>query len=387
MKSRAPIHVSVNIEMAKTFLTIEDKESEISNLRFQTAGTLGFGSLVSLVKCCVPFTQMRGARGCVCRVLLSISVAAWPSLPNVSAQQRQRPRVTASSQSTSSSLAGSSVKNRTVIVRTEPNAHVWLDEVRRGTTDQTGRLVIPNVSASRHTSRVRASGFREKSVPLLPRGSGSPIEVPLVRTTDKAELAFQQAEEIREKARDDEARKEAVAAYKRALKLRPVFPAAHIGLARVLLDMNEHDAALEQVREARRDRPAHPEASTVEGRILRDTADTDGAIGSFRRAIREARGIQPEAYTGLALVLEDKGQHEEAVRAFNQAIAQLFDTEPILYQLLGAVYEKLEKYKEAVAAYEKYLQLAPDGKLAPAISSMIDQLRIQAAEQESSSPN
>jgi regulator of sirC expression with transglutaminase-like and TPR domain len=49
-----------------------------------------------------------------------------------------------------------------------------------------------------------------------------------------------------------------------------------------------------------------------------------------------------------------------------------------LYQLLGAVYEKLEKYKEAVAAYEKYLELAPDGNLAPAIRSVMDQLRKQA---------
>jgi len=50
--------------------------------------------------------------------------------------------------------------------------------------------------------------------------------------------------------------------------------------------------------------------------------------------------------------------------------------------LLGAVYEKLEKYKEALAAYEKYLQLAPNGSLAPAIRSIIDQVRRQAAGQE-----
>ena len=327
------------------------------------------------------FTQLKYARAFACLILLSISVAAWSSLPNVLAQQKRRPQVNASSQSPSSSPAASSVKNRTITVRTEPNAAVWVDELRRGTTNQTGQLEIPNLSANRHTLRVRARGFREKTLPLLPRGS-STIEVRLVRTTDEAELAFQQAEEMREKARDDEARKEAVAAYKRALKLRPVFPAAHVGLARVLLDMNDHDAALEQIREARRDRPIYPEASTVEGRILRDTSDTDGAIRAFRRAIREARGRAPEAYTGLGLVFEDKGQHEEAIQAFNQAIAQLSDTEPVLYRLLGAVYERLEKYKEAVSAYEKYLQLAPDGKLAPAISSMIDQLRIQAAEQE-----
>jgi hypothetical protein len=42
----------------------------------------------------------------------------------------------------------------------------------------------------------------------------------------------------------------------------------------------------------------------------------------------------------------------------------------------------MQKYKEAVAAYEKYLALAPNGSLAPAIRSIIDQLRRDAAGQE-----
>jgi cytochrome c-type biogenesis protein CcmH/NrfG len=54
----------------------------------------------------------------------------------------------------------------------------------------------------------------------------------------------------------------------------------------------------------------------------------------------------------------------------------------VIYQLLGAAYEKQQKYKDAVAAYEKYLQLAPNGNLAPAIRSIIDQLRRDAAGQE-----
>ena len=120
---------------------------------------------------------------------------------------------------------------------------------------------------------------------------------------------------------------------------------------------------------------------------MRENADTNGAIEAFERAIREARGFQPEAHTGLALALEDKGRNEEAVASFRKAIAQLSDTEPVLYQLLGALYEKMEKYKEAVAAYDKFLELAPESNLAPAVRSILDQLRRQAAEQEGASPN
>ena len=291
------------------------------------------------------------------------------SVPDASAQQRRRKTV------------NTSIPAQALTVRTEADAIVWLDEVRRGVADASGKLKITNVKAGRHTLRVRASGFKERTLPVA-SGRGGEISVKLARTTDEAELMFQQAESAREKARDDEARRAAAASYRRALELRPRFPAARVGLARVLLDLNDYKGALEQIDEARAARPVYPEASAVEGRILRENADTNGAIDAFKRAIREARGFQPEAHTGLALALEDKGRNEEAVAEFRKAIAQLSDTEPVLYQLLGALYEKMENYKEAVAAYEKFLQLAPESNLAPAIRSVLDQLRRQAAEQE-----
>ena len=269
---------------------------------------------------------------------------------------------------------------KSITVRAEPKAIVWLDEVRRGVTDDEGRLALAKVTAGRHTLRVRARGFKEAQLSLLPQQRGE-VAVRLARTTDKAELAFQEAEEARESARDEEARKSAAELYRRALTLRPRYAQARVGLARVLLDLNDYNSALEEIAAARQARRVYPEASAVEGRILRMAADTNAAIESFQRAIREARGFQPEAHTGLALVLEEKGRYEEAAESFRKAIAQLSDTEPVLYQLLGALYERMEKYKEAVEAYEKYLELAPNGTLAPAVRSVIDQLRLQAAEQ------
>jgi tetratricopeptide (TPR) repeat protein len=298
--------------------------------------------------------------------VLTLSIMGLVSAPVVFAQKKQTQSAAASS--------------RTLTVRTEPNAIVWLDEVRRGVTNADGSLTIERVSAGRHTLRVRASGFKERQLALLTTQRGQ-IEVRLTRTTDEAELTFQQAEIAREKARDDESRRAAAELYRRAIKLRPSFPAAHVGLARVLLDLNEYKQALAEIDEARRDRPIYPEASAVEGRIYRYAAFWDDAIASFRRAIREARGFQPEAHTGLALLLEEKGMNEEAAAEFRKAIGQLYDSEPVIYQLLGAIYEKMEKYKEAVEAYEKYLQLAPEGSLAPAVRSIIDQLRRQAEEQ------
>ena len=262
-----------------------------------------------------------------------------------------------------------------VVINTEPNAIVWIDEIRRGTTDASGRIEL-KVLPGRHAVKVRANGFKEAAVALLP--GKRTLAVKLVRTTDQAELLFQQAEEAREKARDDAAREEAAELYRKTLALRPAFPAARVGLARVLLDLNQYQPALAEIDAARRARRIYPEASAVEGRIHREAAFTDEAIASFRRAIREAKGFQPEAHVGLARVLEEQGNYAEAEAEYRKAIAQLSDSEPVIYQMLGAAYEKQRKHKEAVAAYEKYLALAPNGSLAPAIRSIIDQLRREA---------
>ena len=262
-------------------------------------------------------------------------------------------------------------------ITTEPNAIVWIDEIRRGTTDASGKLVVTKVSAGGHAVRVRASGFKETTVPLV-AGRRS-LNVKLAPTTDQAEILFQQAETAREKARDDAARKAAADLYREAIKLRPAFPAAHVGLARVLLDLDEFKAAHAAIDAARRTKFSFPEASAVEGRIYREEAFDDDAIRSFRRAIKEGGGVQPEAYVGIAKVYEDKGQFALAVAEYRKALAQLSDSEPVIYQMLGAAYERMEKPKEAVAAYEKYLQLAPNGSYAAAIRSILEQLKREAS--------
>jgi tetratricopeptide (TPR) repeat protein len=275
------------------------------------------------------------------------------------------------------SVAPSIHAQTALTITTEPNAIVWIDEIRRGTTDASGKISLGKISAGRHSVRVRASGFKETVTPLLPGRRA--LDVKLVRTTDQAELLFQEAETAREKARDDPSLQKAADLYREAIKARPAFPAAQVGLARVLMDLNEFKDAHAAIDAARRTRPAYAEASAVEGRLYREEAFGDDAIRSFRRAIREGGGVQPEAYVGIARVYEDKGQFAEAIVEFKKALAQLSDSEPVIYQMIGAAYEKMEKPKEAVAAYEKYLQLAPNGSYAAAIRSILEQLKREAA--------
>lgn len=264
-------------------------------------------------------------------------------------------------------------------ITTEPNAIVWIDEIRRGTTDESGKLTLTKLTPGRHTVRVRANNFKEATAVLLP--GRRTLAVKLVATSDPAILMFQQAETAREKARDDASRESAADLYREALKNGPN-AAAHVGLARVLLDLNKFKEARAEIDAARRVRPVYPEASAVEGRIYREEAFDDEAIRSFRRSIREAKGFQPEAHVGLARVLEDKGDFAAAIAELRLALNQLSDSEPVIYQMLGAAYEKINKPKEAIAAYEKYLELAPNGSYAAAIRSILNQLKREAAGEE-----
>jgi cytochrome c-type biogenesis protein CcmH/NrfG len=309
--------------------------------------------------------------------------AKTPTRNAVQVPTRAAAKTPAPSPTRSPAPASSTRANRAgtqLNVSTEPNAVVWVDEVRRGVADAGGKLPI-KLTPGRHTLRVRAGGFAERTLTVLPAQRGA-LSVVLTKTTNEAELSFQQAEEAREKG----SAATALDLYRQALKLRPRFPAAHLGLARALESQEDFDGALAEIQAARRDRPVYPEASAVEGRLMRSLADADAALGSYRRALREAGGFQPEAYTGMGIVYEDKGRYEEAAEAFRKAIAQLSDTEPILYELLARNLEKLERWKEAVAAYEKYLELAPNGAHASAVNSIIDQLRKQAAEAEQQAP-
>jgi tetratricopeptide (TPR) repeat protein len=274
---------------------------------------------------------------------------------------------------------------RSITVSATPSAKVWIDGVYYGKTNASGSLTIATVAAGAHTLRLRADGYKEKSQPLAATQRGD-VKVVLVKTTDEAELAFQEAERLafvdREKAID---------AYKRAIELRPTFPDAYLALARVQTETGDVDEAEAAINTARKQRPAFAEASAVLGRIHKENGDEDKAIASFKRAITEGKGFQPEAYTGLGLLYKEKAEgfagsgdfaneeinYNEAAKNLKVALKQLSGAPDtvIIYQLLGLVYERQKNYKEAIATYEEFLRIFPNSNEATAVRSFIVQLR------------
>lgn len=281
---------------------------------------------------------------------------------------------------------------RSITVVTEPNSTVWIDGVRYGVTDEKGRLAIAGVTGGAHSLRVRSNGFSEmvKSLPATARGD---IEIKLTKTTDEAELAFQSAESL---ATVD--RQKAIAEYERAISLRPKFPEAYVGMARMYSETGDLEKADKAIRAAKRLRPGYAEASAVEGRLLKDSDEEDKAIIVFKRAIAEGKGFQPEAYTGLGMLYKDRAEnaggsgeydkeaanYNEAAKNFSIAAKQLGGAPDaiVVYQLVGLIYERQKKFKEAIALYEKFLQIFPNAAESDAVRSFIVQIKKQMAEQK-----
>lgn len=281
---------------------------------------------------------------------------------------------------------------REITVITEPKATVWLDGLKRGTTDADGKLFIKSVTAGKHVLRVRADGYKEVSQNLLAAQKGD-VKIALVKTTDKAELAFQEAERL---ALSD--RQEAIKAYEKAIKLRPKFPEAQLALARVLMDSGDVEGALKACKQAQKLRPAYSEASAVEGRIHVAGGDEAKALAAYKRSIAEGKGFQPEAYTGLGLFYKEKAElaagegdfegeianYKIAAENLKKSVAQLGGAPDAItiYQLLGLAYERMKFYKEAIALYEDFLQVFPDANEASAIESFIVQIKKQMNEEQ-----
>jgi tetratricopeptide (TPR) repeat protein len=289
----------------------------------------------------------------------------------------------ANAQRTSSPSAVASF--RSITVSSEPSAIVWLDNVRFGTTDKNGSLEIKTVSGGAHSLRVRADGFKEKVQPLAAAQRGE-VKVALVKTTDEAELAYQEGERQVFQDRDKSA-----AAYRKAVKLRANYHEAYLALARVLADAGDPAEAEKAANQARRLRPGYAEASAVLGRVYKDNGDEAKAIAAFKRAITEGRGVQPEAYAGLGLLYKEKAEgfgssgdyeaesaaYDESAKNLRLSLKQLSGAPDaiVIYQLLGLIYEKQKKTAEAIATYEEFLRLFPDAVEATAVRSFITQLQ------------
>ena len=281
---------------------------------------------------------------------------------------------------------------RSITVSTEPNASVWIDDINYGKTNESGKLALKTFPGGTHKIRVRANGFKEVSQNLLPTQQGD-LKIALVKTTDEAELTFQQAEGTASLDRE-----KAVELYRKAIKLRPKFAEAFVAMARIMSAQGDLDDALKAIQSARKARLSYAEASAVEGRIHIENGNQEKAIASFKRAITEGKGVQPEALTGLGMLYKERaegfagaGDFESekqnyllAADSLKKAAVQLAGSPDAvtIYQLLGDSYERAKMYAQAIKVYEEFLSNFPEAEEAETFRSFIVQAQKRIKEEQ-----
>lgn len=291
----------------------------------------------------------------------------------------------------SATASAQSAKFRLVTVTSEPSATVWVDGVKYGQTDESGKIEFGIPKTGNRSLRVRADGFAEISRTLT--AAQSSIKIPLKSTTDPAELKYQEAERLSLLDRD-----KAIAAYREALALKPTYINAHIGLIRVLSEARYYDQAIKAIADLKKIKPGIAEVSAIEGRVFKEVGEEEKAIASFKRAITEGKGYQPEAYAGLGLLYKEKAEtaagagdmlaedeaDSQAIEYLAKAAEQLYTSPdaPIIYQLLGLIYEKQHRFDEAIKLYQDFLETFPDSPEAEAVRSFIVQIRKQQAREQ-----
>lgn len=255
----------------------------------------------------------------------------------------------------------------------QPGSVVFINNIRHGSTNDSGQLDLPHVKTGAFPVRVRTVGFSDWTGRVVVVGGASrALKVVQQPTTDQATLHYQKGDALRDRGKLSDSVKE----YQQALAIKTPFPEARIGLARSLITLQEFDEAEKQLFAAKKESRAHwAESQTVLANLRRNQGLIDESIEEYRKALRMARNVSPEAHIGLAIALEESGETEEALKEYRVGIAQDMDTEPILYYLLGSLLEKAERNKEAIEAYGNYLRLDPQGQYASAVESIIERLK------------
>ena len=270
-------------------------------------------------------------------------------------------------------LSGQPASQASLAVRAPAGTIVWVDLLRYGAMPESGEMTIGNLRPGAHAVRARLKGRRElTTMATLAAGERKTLALELTVAADKAELLFQEAEELRAAGKHAAA----IEAYRAAIRLRPAgLPQARLGLARSLQVVDGYDEALANVRRALREKGVSPgEAYAILGNLRRAQGFADEAMKNYQLALAQSKAL-PEPWTGLALLHQDQNRPDETIRCYRLALAAANDTEPVLYFLLGNVLEREYRFKEAVEVYEKYLLLDPRGPNAASVRSVVKQLK------------
>jgi len=171
---------------------------------------------------------------------------------------------------------------------------------------------------------------------------------------DYAEAYYNMGNALQDQGKLDEA----IAAYNKALSIKPDYADAYNNMGNALKDQGKLDEAIAAYNKALSIKPDYAEAYNNMGNALKEQGKLDEAIAAYNKAL----SIKPDyanAYNNMGNALKDQGKLDEAIAAYNKALSIKPDYAEA-YNNMGVTLQDQGKLGEAIAAYNKALSIKPD---------------------------
>jgi Tfp pilus assembly protein PilF len=151
---------------------------------------------------------------------------------------------------------------------------------------------------------------------------------------------------------------EAIAAYNKALSIKPNYVDAYNNMGNTLKEQGKLEEAIEAYNKALSIKPDYVDAYFNMGNALQDQGKPEEAIEAYNTAL----SIKPDyakAYYNIGILLAEQGKLEEAIKAYNKAVSTKPDYLDA-YNNIGNTLHDQGKPEEAIEAYNKAISIKPD---------------------------
>ncbi|MEG4282701.1 tetratricopeptide repeat protein [Microcoleus sp. A006_D1] len=152
--------------------------------------------------------------------------------------------------------------------------------------------------------------------------------------------------------------KESQSAYDKAIELKPEYLEAWTGRGYALDKLQQSKEAIASFDNALKIQPDYPAAWEGRGDALLDSQRYEEAIASYEKAVQ----FQPNLYLAWynrGQAHQNLKQYDRAVESYQKAVEIKFDNSDAWYNL-GNVFLELNKNQEAFEAYEKAVRFQPN---------------------------
>jgi tetratricopeptide (TPR) repeat protein len=219
------------------------------------------------------------------------------------------------------------------------------DDAELSTVDRRNALHYITLSLMDLAGRLEGQGELEESITQLHRAAEIGQEFP--------DIDFRRGVVLEKLERSDEA----IAAYRRAIKMQPSYLEAYVALGFCLLRSGRVEATAEAFEEARQlqlRRVSEPHAAGVEK--LRG-GDAEGAAELFHQAFRSSPALCEE-YRRKGLDRLGEEDFEGAVSEFDRA-TQISPKYPDLHNFRGIALYELDRLGDAIESFRLSVELGP----------------------------